>query len=253
MSKRLRYLYRAYRYRWRGDVAEIRFLCERLQSGQTAVDAGCFKGAYTYWMRQRVGPTGEVIAFEPQPRQVEYLRDILATMRYDNVTVEAMGLSNEPGELELFVPAKASGSGHGATFVVEKAAAAGNRKPVAVKVTTLDTYFAVRPRKPDFVKIDVEGHELAVLEGAREILAEHRPTILVECEARHRSDRDVQPVFDFLVSFGYEGSFFQRGRRHPLAEFDPERHQQHVRGEKLPADYVNNFAFEHPQRGCAKP
>jgi FkbM family methyltransferase len=247
MSKRLRYLYRAYRYRWRVDPAEIRFLCERLRPGQAAVDAGCFKGAYTYWMRRCVGPSGAVTAFEPQPIQVAYLRDVIAVMQYANVTVEPMGLSNAPGKLQLYVPDGGRGAGHGATFVAEKGGSASG-SVVDVAVTTLDAYFAARPQRPDFLKIDVEGHELAVLEGARGTLTTCRPTILVECEARHRIDGDVRPVFEFLESFGYVGSFFLFGRRRPLAEFDPTRHQQIDPGKKLPPDYANNFAFEHSSR-----
>jgi hypothetical protein len=80
------------------------------------------------------------------------------------------------------------------------------------------------------------------------MLEQFRPTILVECEARHRADGVVQPVLDFLVSLGYAGSFFQAGRRRPIAEFDAAGHQRHTPGEKLPAEYVNNFAFEPPSR-----
>ncbi len=77
MYPKLKYLYRAFRYRWREDPAELRFLSQNLHRGQVAVDIGCYKGAYTYWMRRRVGPGGAVYAFEPQPKQVRYLRDII--------------------------------------------------------------------------------------------------------------------------------------------------------------------------------
>lgn len=241
MSHRLRYLYRVYRYRYRVDPAEIRFMCERLRTGDVAVDVGCFKGAYTYWMRRCVGEAGSVVAFEPQPKQVEYLRNVIAAMKWQNVLIEGQGISDAAGELELFKPA----SGHEASFVARERAE-GECETIRVPVATLDAYFARRPAKPAFIKIDVEGHESAVLAGARETLAASRPTLLVECEMRHRADGDVRPVFEFLASLGYEGSFFQSGKRRPLAEFDPAKHQRLAENGSLPRDYANNFAFEHP-------
>jgi FkbM family methyltransferase len=240
MSQRLRYLYRAYRYRWRVDPAEIRFMCERLRKGELAVDVGCFKGAYTYWMRRCVGAAGTVVAFEPQPEQVNYLRGIVAAMKWRNVSIEAAGVSDAAGTLRLMRPA----SGHEATFVVRNAGQQA-METMEVPVITLDNYFVDVGRPPAFIKIDVEGHESAVLTGACEMLSTSRPTLLVECEKRHRADGDVRPVFELLTSLGYEGSFFQQGRRRPLAEFDAARHQRLKPDGKLPADYVNNFAFEY--------
>jgi hypothetical protein len=113
-----------------------------------------------------------------------------------------------------------------------------------VDVTTLDAFFADQPRGPDFVKIDVEGHELSVLQGGRGVLETYRPTLLVECEVRHRPDGDVRPMFEYLQSLGYEGGFFHHGRRRPLAEFNPAVHQQiDPDSDRLPRGYVNNFAF----------
>jgi FkbM family methyltransferase len=241
--QRLRYLYRAYRYRYRVDPAEIRFLRERLRAGDLAVDVGCFKGAYTYWMRRCVGPAGAVVAFEPQPRQAEYLRRVVAAMKWRNVSIEAQGVSDHSGERQLFQPP----SGHEATFVPRQS----DHEPVetiTVPVTTIDDYFAGRTAQPAFLKIDVEGHESAVLAGARATLAASHPTLLVECETRHRADGDVRPLFEMLASLGYEGSFFLSGRQLPLAEFDPARHQQIGPDGTLSRGYANNFAFEHPAR-----
>jgi FkbM family methyltransferase len=243
MSPRLRYLYRAYRYRYRVDPAEIRFMCARLRPGELAVDVGCFKGAYTYWMRRCVGAAGSVVAFEPQPRQVEYLRQMVAAMKWKNVSIEAAGVSNVVGQLELLRPA----SGHEATFVVRKAESA-ECKRIAVPVTTLDAHFATHGGSPALIKIDVEGHEFEVLQGARETLVAHRPTLVVECETRHRPDGDVRPVCEFLVSLGYEATFFAGRRRRPLAEFDPAGHQRINPDGTLPVGYANNFAFEHADR-----
>jgi len=255
MTTKIRYLYRAYRYRYRVDPAELRFVCAHLQRGQLAVDIGCHKGAYTYWMRRRVGPTGGVFAFEPQPRQVAYLHEVFSAMRYDNVAIVPMAVSDAEGKLPLYVPQEST---HRATLEMS-GAERGTRsdgksesrssllapRSLHVDVTTLDAFFADRPRGPHLIKIDVEGHELAVLRGARHTLATHRPNILVECEARHRPDGDVRPVFDFLQSLGYAGSFFSNSRRCPIAEFDPTVHQRIVAASNgLPPEYANNFAFE---------
>jgi FkbM family methyltransferase len=249
MSVRLKYLYRAYRYRFRVDPAEIQFVRKSLRPGQVALDVGCHKGAYTYWMRRRVGPSGAVYAFEPQPKQVAYLRDAFSVMHYDNVELVPMAVSDKCGQLPLYTPAVST---HFASL--EPRDEDGPDRTVSllpapcsllVDVTTLDEFFTSDRKPPHFLKIDVEGHELSVLEGGRRTLELHHPTTLVECEARHRSDGDVRPVFNLLGSLGYTGSFFCGGSRRPLAEFDPAIHQRlDSTTEQLPAGYVNNFAFE---------
>jgi hypothetical protein len=156
-------------------------------------------------------------------------------------------LSDAAGRLRLHIP-RAAGATHQASFVAGKRDE-GACDAVDVEVTTLDAFFAERARGPDFLKIDVEGHELAVLRGGQRVLEAHRPTVLVECEARHRSDGEVRPVLEVFAALGYAGSFFHNGRRRPLAEFRASEHQARLStGGKLPSDYVNNFAFEHPSR-----
>ena len=251
MSIKFSYLYRAYRYRLHVDRAELRFVCQSLQPGQVAADIGCHKGAYTYWMRRRVGPSGAVYAFEPQPKQVAYLREAFSAMRYDNVSIVPMAVSNRGGEMPLHVP---SGAGRTHEASLEEASSyrepSGNssasaRPTYLVDVTTLDDFFGNKPHGPAFLKIDVEGHELAVLDGARQTLERYRPTILLECEARHRPDGDVRPVFELLASLGYKGSFFSPRTRRPLAEFDAAVHQRLDPRIRINcrAGYVNNFAF----------
>jgi FkbM family methyltransferase len=202
-------------------------------------------------MRRRVGPAGRVFAFEPQPRQVAYLREAFATLPFENVVLVPMAVSDRVGLATLHIP-PGPGQTHGAKLdpwgraatVTQGRPRLGGPTLLEVDVTTLDDFFADQSRQPDFLKIDVEGHELAVLHGGRNLLETYRPRLLVECEARHRADSDVRPVFEFLASLGYEGTFFHTGRRRPLAEFDPAVHQ-HLGTDpaRRPRGYVNNFAF----------
>jgi FkbM family methyltransferase len=256
MSNKLRYLYRAYRYRYRVDRAELRFVRECLKPGQVAVDVGCHKGAYTYWMRRQVGPSGTVFAFEPQPSQVAYLQKAFATLPFENVVLVPKALSEKTGQASLHIP-DGAGKTHAATLEQRaRSEERGARESdscsllpapcslLSVDTTTLDAFFADQPRGPHFLKIDVEGHELAVLRGGVTTLDTHRPTLLIECEARHRPDGDVRPVFNFLQSLRYEGTFFRNGHRRSLAEFDPAIHQRAGSNSgDLPKGYVNNFAF----------
>jgi FkbM family methyltransferase len=184
-------------------------------------------------------------------------------MRYDNVAIVPKAVSNTCGKLPLHMP-QGTGKTHAATlearnmghraWSMEYGARSNSNSTLhaeyapgsstLVDVTTLDDFFTTQDRGPNFLKIDVEGHELAVLEGATRTLQSHRPAILIECEARHRADGDVRPVFDLLQSHGYQGSFFLNGHRRPLAEFDVGKHQRiDDSATATPRDYVNNFSF----------
>jgi hypothetical protein len=161
-------------------------------------------------------------------------------MNYDNVEIVPIALSNKSGKLPLFTTAIST---HFATLE-PKGDELGTESEL-VEVTTLDEFFAGLRRKPNFLKIDVEGHELAVLEGGRRTLEQNHPRILVECEGRHRASGDVQPVFNLLKSLGYTGSFFHEGDRRPLSEFEPSVHQRMgPNSVEPPPGYANNFAFE---------
>jgi FkbM family methyltransferase len=165
-------------------------------------------------------------------------------MAYDNVVLVPMALSGRRGRLSLCVPS-GSGRTHAASLEVRSDDSGARSESVEVDVTTLDSFFANQTRGPNFLKIDVEGHESSVLDGGRETLERHRPALLIESEGRHRMDGDVRTVFDMLESLGYVGSFFNGGRRRPLTDFKPAVHQCiDPKSSQVPRGYVNNFAFE---------
>ncbi len=238
----LKFLFRAWRYRLRVDPAEIRYILQALRPGDTAVDVGCHKGGYLYWMQKRTGRSGACYAFEPQPALYQYLAGIQQRFGWTHVHLAHKALSVQSGLMPLYVPASASGMSPGATLNAMEAAGAVHQVPV----DTLDTCLFAQGIRPALIKIDVEGHELQVLKGGQRLLEACKPKLLIECEARHQPPGGaITDVFSFLEMLGYQGYFFHRGRLRPLREFIPAMHQKTGEGRFwAAADYVNNFVFE---------
>ena len=187
-------------------------------------------------MRQEVGASGRVLAFEPQPELAAFLRRGVDAFSWTNVHVEEAGLSAVRGERTLHAPR--AGPSQGASLVVEQRGSEARR--YAVRIDTLDEFVAERrlTGRVGFIKCDVEGHELDVFRGAEEILTRARPHLLFECEARHDPSRSATDVFGYLERLGYRGSFFWHGERLAVGELDLAAHQ---RPERRP--YANNFMF----------
>ncbi len=234
-----RFLYRAFKARYRDQRPEIRALFSALSAGDAAVDVGANKGAYLYWMRRAVGAGGKVFAFEPQARLAAYLRRLVSGMRWTNVSIRDVALSDAPGTRVLHVPG--TGDSPGASLE-DAVLAAGACRDEICEVDTLDRQ--LDRERVSLIKVDVEGHELAVFRGAERTLAQSRPTLLFECEGRHLTGHTPRDVFAFLESRGYRGGFFTPDGLTPVAQFDEARHQRRGPGRfwKEPG-YRNNFLF----------
>jgi FkbM family methyltransferase len=236
-----RFLYRAWKARLRGEREELRALRDALSPGDTAVDVGANKGAYLHWMRQAVGPTGRVYAFEPQPGLARYLESVQGCMGWDNVTVREIALSDSAGRRVLHVPGWENSPG--ASLELSESTSSPGARDREVEVDTLDHQLE-GAKRIGLVKVDVEGHELAVFRGAPRTLTEHRPVLLFESETRHLSGRSPHEVFAFLSRLGYRGEFFSPKGLRPVGEFDPSIHQRRGPGRFWEAaGYCNNFLF----------
>lgn len=235
---RLECRHRAWRYRTRVDPAEIDWLRTTLRPGDTTVDAGAYKGGYTYWMRHAVGAGGRVLAFEPQPALATYLERSTDVFDWDNVTVHRMALSSSSGELALHVPGK--GPSQRGSLVVQREGA----DTYSVPVDTLDDVLGtVCPdRRIALIKCDVEGSELDFFLGAHRTLTSQSPRLLFECEARFQEPGHVERVFDLLHRLGYEGRFFWMNELRSVSDFDAKVHQA-----KGGPCFANNFVFERPR------
>ncbi len=182
---------------------EQAFIRRFLRPGMTVLDVGAHHGFHTLLMSKRVGAEGLVIAFEPSPRERQRLDWTLKINRRHNVRVEPYAIGNGEGSEQLFV---CMGRNSGCNSLRQPAVS----EPVqatTVPVTTLDGYLRGRGiRQVDFIKIDVEGAELAVMGGARGLLnSGARPVIICEiADVRTLPwDYPASKIYDLLRDFGY--------------------------------------------------
>lgn len=207
---------RFWRYRLRTEKASLSFLRQQSLRGSTVIDIGANYGIYSYWMSRQVGPEGRVIAFEPQPELWSHLDDLKQAFGLNNVSFVHEALSDHAGPRLL----KRSCIGHGGAKIETPEAestdetsyepvAGDSDKRVNVSTVTLDEYCEEQCiNEIDFIKCDVEGHELSVFRGGEHALRAFQPILLFECE--HQAAEQGE-LFGFLEELGYEGAFFSDG------------------------------------------
>ena len=205
--------------------------------GSVTVDVGANVGLYARALA-RLSET--VIAFEP----LEDMVRVIKASAPANVDVRQLALSARPGTGALSIPCRSGRPLHSLASLSQGAAEAGERVSAPTAVSTLD---AEIDRPVSFVKIDVEGHELPVVQGATALIEKHRPVFLVESEARH-CDGAPHSLFSFFERLGYAGFFIMGDRLCGIAEFDTAAHQDasvlRRSGARRPGRYyINNFFF----------
>ena len=234
-SDRLRMLNRLWKYRLREESESIAFMRRQPLAGRTAIDVGANKGIYSYWMSRQVGPRGRVIAFEPQPDLSPHLDDLKQTFGLTNLQIVSKGLSNRPGTAAMRRD-KPGSVGASLEPPTPEEDASRMTETIDVEVATLDQFCAAKKLVDvAFIKCDVEGHELAVFQGGRELLRRQRPVLLFECH-HHEARRGA--LFAFLADLGYDGFFVQNGERVTYQEFAERPYRK-------PTIKHRNYMFAH--------
>jgi FkbM family methyltransferase len=207
--------------------AELTFWRSQLQPGMRVIDVGANVGVYTFSAAQQVGATGKVLAIEPFSGCVQCLE---ATCRINTITqvqVCAGAASDQAGMVKLSLNA-ASELNEICPIETDQP----DQPFESVPSFTLDDLIQQASwDRVDFLKIDAEGHELQVLQGATRILSEFRPVILYENLAGSQGSN--RPVAEFLQATGYELFRYQPyiGR---LIAIDPENLQNSLNLIALP-------------------
>jgi FkbM family methyltransferase len=160
----------------------------RVRQGSTVLDIGAYVGFYTVLASILVGPTGKVYAFEPLPRNLEYLREHLRINNITNVEVIDVAVSDSFGTVYF-----KEGSNRSTGRINDEG---------EMRVRTVSLDWLIEEGEipiPDQIKIDVEGGELAVLEGGKLLLERSRPTVFLATHGRVVH----QKCCNFLSSIDY--------------------------------------------------
>ncbi len=240
ISPRLWFYFKFLRYKyWRGEP-EIRVLGKIVPRGRMAIDVGASIGLYS---RALAALTPKVVAFEANPAVARFA----ATVAPRNVEIVNVALSGVEGTATLRIPVNARGS-----TTDDLASVAPRSEPLGVNHVAVE----VPTRRLDsfgftdcgFIKIDVEGHEEAVLDGAESLIARQRPTLMLELDNTF-SPGTVARVTERLARLGYDGFFLSQRRLQPIGTFRAEQHQNRATVLALPprarrrAEYIVNFIF----------
>lgn len=143
---------------------EVGLLPREITPGDIVVDVGANIGYYSIIFSKLVGAQGKVYAFEPDPVNFSILKKNIELNKCTNVVLEQKALSNKTGKITLYV----SEENRGDHRIYDSGDA---RKTVEIEAVRLDDYLTTRaPHGVNFIKMDVQGAEVAVLEGARDVL-----------------------------------------------------------------------------------
>jgi FkbM family methyltransferase len=186
-----------------------------LRAGDTFVDVGANEGMISLLAAHVVGPTGKVIAFEPNPVPRAALRAAIERNGIVNLQLRPLGLGAVAAELVLNVPRINSGEGSFGTPDYEDA----DLDRIACPVSTGDE--ELRGERPRLIKVDVEGFEAQVFAGLEATLAGARPVLVTEVVSQHLANAgsSAGALTAILETHGYSAwrmALRRRGGRHEL-------------------------------------
>lgn len=199
---------------------ELAGLRRLVKPGSVCIDVGAAAGVYTVTLSRLAGPTGQVHSVEPVPFAHSNWTRVLGSRSSENVHHHATALGSEPGQGVMSVPVGRHGPVTGRAFLEWKTKGLGSnaefagQMEVAVDVQTLDGLCeSAGLTRLDFIKIDVEGAEMHILEGGQRSIEAFQPAMLIEIEARHSARYEYAPdeIAGWLTGRGYTMHTWQNG------------------------------------------
>ncbi|MFZ1972420.1 MAG: FkbM family methyltransferase [Candidatus Acidiferrales bacterium] len=187
---------------WGHDLGDLRFLWKNLTPGMVFLDVGAHHGVYSIVAAKKLGAEGIVVAFEPSSREYDRLRFHVRLNRLSPVRTEPLALGSAASTRPFFQVT----SGDTTRGGLHPPVSADQVSEISVETVRLDDYVSQFPlKRVDFVKLDVEGGEREVLEGASLVLTRFRPIFI--CEVLDSTTRawgyNAREIILMLQRFGF--------------------------------------------------
>jgi FkbM family methyltransferase len=172
-----------------------------IRKGDTVIELGAHIGYVSIYFASLVGPEGRVFVFEPSPDNLAYTRRNVGNE--PAITLIEQAANDSAGVATFFVEEL---TGQNSTLIEnyslfdenrERAFSGESYRAIEVPTTTVDLFVADTALQPNFIKIDVEGAELACLRGSIDTLKRFRPRLMVEVTHRHNA------VYELMTKLGY--------------------------------------------------
>jgi len=200
-----------------------RLLNKMLRPGHVAFDIGANIGMHSLVMANRVGPTGRVISFEPDPHPYARLVQNLRLNGFDFAVTHQAALSAKTERRQFHLHDDAIGNYANASFYADNIGKATDA--IEVETVSLDDYVAHNqvPRL-DVIKLLAQGEEWNILQGGRATLERFRPKVffLYEPSYWHRQNLDLLDAVKFFGQIGYTVHAVEFGPRRAVTREIPK-------------------------------
>jgi FkbM family methyltransferase len=196
---------RAERFYKKQTEREICYLPNLINKSLASIDIGVYRGVYSYFLSRE---SEHVYAFEANPLLIQKLKK--GFKKYKNITIENLAVSSSQGIAKLKIPLRNESIDYldyeelyqlgTATIHQENHLSNTKFHSFEVEKINLDEYDF--DHKIGFIKIDVEGHELDIITGAKRLILENKPNLLLEIEERHTGTPNIK-VINEIKKLGY--------------------------------------------------
>lgn len=187
------------------EEAEMQFLKKYLKAKDIIFDIGANIGLFTLISSEYIGNQGLIHAFEPSPETYLWLEENCKSNSLKNVVLNQLAVSDKDGAIDFHLSAE----GFDAFNSIVKPSKGNNYITQTVNCLTLDSYVIKHDLagKIQIIKIDVEGFEISLLNGAEKILSQpNAPDLVVEFTESNAKNAGFTcaDLYDKIQSFGYE-------------------------------------------------